>query len=253
MRFVWILIFCFTGLSCSSGGDGLIETGDDMMEAPETPEMPETPEPPAPPPPPPPPPAPVEARFRITFTGSWTAARHPTEFPSGAHFSAPVGAVHGTADIVWAGTGSIASAGIESMAETGGTGTVRGEIEDAVTNGDALAEFAAGGIGAEGSTSVEVTATEAHHLLSLVSMIAPSPDWFVGVRNLDLRPAGTWLDDETIELTTVYDSGTDDGPDFTSSNDDVTPHDPIHRVGDDGAHFTTTPQALATIRIERIG
>ncbi len=251
-RLVFLALLALLWCGCS--GSTAPVDGADGMEAPEDSE-PEMPEDPVPPPPPPPPEddEKKEATFRITFRGTWTAARHPTEFPSGAHFSAPVGTVHAEQSVFWNSDGvAIASDGIEQMAETGSTGTARDEIDDLITDGRALSGFTASGVGATGSTSIEVTATELHHFLSLTSMIAPSPDWFLGVRNVDLCPGGAWIDRLEIDLTTVYDAGTDAGQDFDSNNSDVTPHDPIHRVGDNGAHFVSEPLALATLVIERI-
>ena len=49
------------------------------------------------------------------------------------------------------------------------------------------------------------------HLLSMLSMLGPSPDWCVGVSALDLcLPNCTWAGDQTIELF-PWDAGTDDG------------------------------------------
>ena len=49
------------------------------------------------------------------------------------------------------------------------------------------------------------------HLLSMLSMLGPSPDWCVGVSALDLcLPNCTWAGDQSIELF-PWDAGTDDG------------------------------------------
>ena len=61
-------------------------------------------------------------------------------------------------------------------------------------------------------------------------MIAPSPDWFVGTSGFNLRPNGQWVDGEVYELF-GYDSGTDNGANFTSSNSDTTPQQPITMLG----------------------
>ena len=61
-------------------------------------------------------------------------------------------------------------------------------------------------------------------------MVAPSPDWFVGVSGLDLRPGGTWVSSLTVDLFS-YDAGTDSGPNFTSPNTDTNPQDPIALLG----------------------
>ena len=42
-------------------------------------------------------------------------------------------------------------------------------------------------------------------------MLAPRPDWFVGVDGVSLRENGSWLDSKVVELV-VFDAGTDSGP-----------------------------------------
>lgn len=50
-----------------------------------------------------------------------------------------------------------------------------------------------------------------HHLISLVSKITPSPDWIVGVANLELCTAECdWIESRTLNLY-PWDIGTDDG------------------------------------------
>ncbi|MEM7206546.1 MAG: spondin domain-containing protein [Pseudomonadota bacterium] len=193
------------------------------------------------------------ACYVVVFEGLWTQESHPDNFPSNAHFSPLIGLTHKTPDIMWAHDGSaIATDGIEVMAETGATGVLRAEIANYIDAGDALAEISASGIGATGSTSREFVVAETHSLVSLTSMLAPSPDWFVGVRNIDLRDNDGWIDSITLQLDRVYDSGTDNGPTFTSTNIDATPHLPIGLVSDEGNHFLTTPLPLATLTLTRV-
>jgi len=66
----------------------------------------------------------------------------------------------------------------------------------------------------------------AHPLVSVVTMVAPSPDWFVGVHDLPLFENGNWVAETSVELL-AWDAGTDSGTTFTSPNADVTPHLPI--------------------------
>lgn len=50
-----------------------------------------------------------------------------------------------------------------------------------------------------------------HHLVSFVSMIYPSPDWFVGIASLELCQADcSWLETKVIDLY-PWDAGTDKG------------------------------------------
>ena len=63
-------------------------------------------------------------------------------------------------------------------------------------------------------------------LVTVVSMLAPSPDWFVGVSGLDLRAGDHWVQQLVVPLV-VYDAGTDSGSNFTSSNSPTFPRQPI--------------------------
>ena len=61
-------------------------------------------------------------------------------------------------------------------------------------------------------------------------MIAPSPDWFVGVSALSLMDdLGQWVDELQVTLY-PYDSGTDDGTTYTSANADSSPKRPIRSL-----------------------
>ena len=79
-------------------------------------------------------------------------------------------------------------------------------------------------------------------------MIAPSPDWFVGVHDVDLLADGYWMDDLTIDLY-AYDSGTDSGTGFTSGNQNTNPQAPI-TMQTGGPFFGTTP--LGTFTFTRL-
>lgn len=60
-------------------------------------------------------------------------------------------------------------------------------------------------------------------------MIAPSPDWFIGVRNLDLAPGGVWTEELVVDLF-AFDAGTDSGPSYTSPDQATVPADPIAAI-----------------------
>ncbi|WP_420633315.1 spondin domain-containing protein [Candidatus Palauibacter sp.] len=179
--------------------------------------------------PPPPPPAVTTARYRVIFDATWSASTHPTNFPGGAHFSPLIGAVHNDGVTFWALEGT-ATPGIESMAETGGTSTLAAEIRAEIP-GSALAVINGSGIRSPGSATIQtITVREDFPLVTLVTMIAPSPDWFVGVSGLSLRNAdGRWFDELEVILYPL-DAGTDSGPVYTSANDDTQPKEPIRSL-----------------------
>ena len=197
------------------------ETESPETESPET-ESPET-ESPMPPE--------REARYRVTFAATWSPQTHPTNFPSGPHFSGLVGATHDADIRIWQ-LGQLASGGIESMAETGGTTRLLAEIDDLIAAGTAHGELSGGGLSTSPSSVIlEFDIVASHPYVTLVSMLAPSPDWFVGVSALSLLAEdGTWKEREEVSLL-LYDAGTDDGATFSPGDDyDSDPAQPISRL-----------------------
>lgn len=171
-----------------------------------------------------------QTRYSVKFDAIWSAETHPTQFPSTfPHFSGLVGATHNSNVSFW-GPGVIASPGIELMAETGSKSILIDEVEAEIADGNAHSVLSGGGIGnSPSSVTYSFYIEPSHPLVSLVSMIAPSPDWFVGVHDLSLIQDGQWLDE--LEITLMpYDSGTDSGTRYTSSNADTQPKEPIFEI-----------------------
>ena len=108
---------------------------------------------------------------------------------------------------------------------------------------DALRDF-------KDSLVVSVRVDAEHPLLSLVAMIAPSPDWFTGVANVDLRENGEWVASKTLELW-AYDSGGDDGSTYKAPDNDNNPKQPISRTV--SRHFAPrgTPMPVGMVTITR--
>ena len=171
----------------------------------------------------------ASARYRVVFDATWSAETHPQDFPGFPHFSPPIGGTHDTTTHFWR-AGEPASLGMKRMAEWGSTSPLDAEILDAVAAGTAGEVIEAPWIpSSPGSTATEFTATLDHPLVTLVAMIAPSPDWFVGVDGASLLAGGAWLDTLTIPLF-PFDAGTDDGTTYTSPDDPSQPPTPIFAV-----------------------
>jgi spondin-1 len=67
-------------------------------------------------------------------------------------------------------------------------------------------------------------------LVSLVSTLYPSPDWFVGISGLELCLSnGSWVDQRTLHLY-PYDAGTDNGPVYVSPKQPTVPQESIKRI-----------------------
>lgn len=162
------------------------------------------------------------ATYQVTFESTWSAATHPDGFPGNPHFSGLVGATHTDAASLWM-PGELASPGMESMAETGSKSLLLAEVDGLIGGGEA--EFALSGPGmtvSPGEVTYTFTVNETHSLVSLVTMLAPSPDWFVGVHGLDLHATETWTPLHIVPLY-VYDAGTDSGTTYTAPNQNTQP------------------------------
>jgi hypothetical protein len=167
--------------------------------------------------------------YRVTFASTWSVDTHPQDFPSNPHFSGLIGATHNAAGSFW-NAGQLASAGVESMAETGGKSALIAEVNGAIGAGHAEFLLSGNGIGrSPGQVELEFQVTDSYPLVTLVSMLAPSPDWFVGVSGVDLYEGGAWVQRLEVPLV-VYDAGTDSGPSYTSANDDTDPADAISEL-----------------------
>jgi hypothetical protein len=165
----------------------------------------------------------ASATYSATFTADWNGTDFPTNFPGGAHFSGLIGGTHSVQVKFWE-PGQLATNGIEVMAETGNRNGLASEVQFAKSEGTAEFVLSGGGTSSPGSVSLEFDINEANSLVTLVSMLAPSPDWFVGVRDLDLfdGAAGDWKDRASVDLV-LYDAGTNDGVQFGSANADTNP------------------------------
>jgi len=195
----------------------------------------------------------TQARYRLTFNALWSETTHPLNFPANPHFSGLVGAVHNEQVIFWQ-PAQIASAGIQRMAETGGKSDLLSEVQTAIDAGFALASINGGGIGTSpGTASIEFEVNRHYPEISLTSMLAPSPDWFVGVHNYSLLSDGEFIESATIELK-LYDSGSDNGVRYTSANEATEPLAPIATVlsGPQDAPFTNGTPGVGSFVIERL-
>jgi hypothetical protein len=160
--------------------------------------------------------------YEITFNALWSEETHPDNFPSNPHFSGLIGASHNDQVYFWK-EGEIASAGIKSMAETGSKNPLNEEISKAILEKNALSLISGSGINpSPGSTSITFKVNENFPLVSLVTMIAPNPDLFVGVDSLNLYENGSFVDEKTIILY-AYDAGTDNGMNYTSPDNPTNP------------------------------
>jgi hypothetical protein len=164
-------------------------------------------------------------QYEVTFDAVWSEATH-TNLPPVPHFSSLLGGTHTDSVTFWQ-VGETASPGIEDMAELGDWNPFKPEVDSAILSGTAYSYFSGSPINPSPDSVSKIFAMNSSHpLVTLVTMIAPSPDWFVGVSGLPLYEAGRWKGEVVIDLH-PYDAGTDSGIDFLSANEDTQPHEPI--------------------------
>ena len=226
-------IVAFVAAGCGDGGDAPVAPTDPEVTTGSTGECP------------------ASATYRVTFRATWDAASHGSSppFPSGAHFSRVVGATHVEELSFWS-SGGIATGGIESMAETGAVTAFCNEVQAEVDGGRAggCIRGQEASFRSPGTVTLAFDVDEGFPFLTLVSMIAPSPDWFVGVDGIALQQGGCWT--PRIETDLVgYDAGTDSGTTFAARDADVTPHQPIGPIDDLPAMVREVP--FATLVLER--
>ncbi len=160
--------------------------------------------------------------YTVILKGRWTAAHFPHEYPVGAHFSGLIGASHVDGYALFR-EGAMPSVGLERLSETGRHTPLDGEVRTAITAGRAGMLFESGPLKDFGDSIVTTITVDAKFpLVSLVAMIAPSPDWFAGVASVDLREMGGWAARKSVDLI-AYDSGGDDGATYTAVDADTSP------------------------------
>ncbi|XP_044594539.1 spondin-1-like isoform X2 [Cotesia glomerata] len=185
-----------------------------------------------------------EAKYEVTFEGLWSRNTHPKDFPSKGwmiRFSDVIGASH-TVDYRFWRYDETASEGLQQVAEIGSTRKLESELKE---QSDHIRTI----IKARGITHPNVTGKtfavfrvdRKHHLMSLVSMIVPSPDWIVGVSGLELCLSNcSWIEHKELNLYPI-DAGTDDGITYMSPDSSLENPEPIKRITTSWPNDTRSP------------
>jgi len=190
------------------------------------------------------------AEYTVIVKSTWTKATHPYEYPSGAHFSGMIGASHNAKYSIFA-VGRRPTPGLERLSEEGKHSPLDTEIRTAIDQGNALMLFESGGLKNWKDSMVTTFRVDpAHHLVDVVFMVAPSPDWFTGATNVSLVENGGWATRHTLTLP-AYDSGGDDGKTYKAPDRDANPKKPTTRAAD--RHFVINGRVkpVATITFVR--
>ena len=169
------------------------------------------------------------AEYAVVVKSRWTKAEHPFEWPADAHFSGVIGATHQPAYEIFT-VGMPPTPGLENLSEQGKHTPLDKEIRDAIARGDAGVLFESGPLrNFADSIVTSVKVDNAFRLVSLVMMVAPSPDWFTGVRDVNLVENGAWVPSKTLDLI-AYDSGGDDGTTYLAADVNTNPKKPTSQA-----------------------
>jgi len=153
--------------------------------------------------------------YRLIVDNTWSQETHPGRMPPArAHFSWLGGGTHNDQVSFWQ-EGQVASPGMVQMAETGVIDMLADEIRGQIGQGKAYGTLTwrwwvcAEGIvnNGCGTSTFEFEVDSEFPLVTLTTMLGPSPDWFVGVSGLNLRPNGEWRQTVVVDLH-PYDGGT---------------------------------------------
>ena len=201
-------------------------------------------------------PAAGPATYKVEFTPLWTKASFPVEYPDTSlihrpHFSGLIGTGHNGSYHLYA-LGQPPTPGLERLSEQGKHDPLDAEIKAAVAAGNALALSESEPLKDFSQTATtQVGVDDAHPMVSLVAMIAPSPDWFAGVADVDLMENGAWVATKTVDVQ-PYDSGGDSGDTYLADDADANPKQPT--ALNESRHFVKdgTVQPVARITFTKM-
>ena len=192
------------------------------------------------------------ASYKIIITGIWKSPQHT--IPATEHFTQFIGLIHSNECNVYS-LGALATKGVENVAEIGSSTILKREMDSLIATNKALSKFYLTIPGIVGKDSTSINVNIKHSKISFESMLAPSPDWFVGIDSYNLIQNGKWITDVTIPVY-GYDAGTEDGDVFGYANPATVPQQPISLMTPANASVIANGNAViapfASLRIVKL-
>ena len=164
-----------------------------------------------------------EASYTMIVSLNWQSPQFSV--PATAHVTALIGMVHSKDTVLWS-PDKLATKGLEDVAETGNTINMNLELDAIIARSRALSKFMLPPPAVRGTTSTILKFNTDYSYISFASMIAPSPDWFLGIHDVNLFPNKKWVDDVTLNIM-LYDAGTEDGDVFGYNNPETIPQQKV--------------------------
>lgn len=163
------------------------------------------------------------ATYKIIIEGIWQTPQHT--IPASNHFTNFIGMMHDTTSAIFK-VNEPATLGVENVAEVGNATELIKEINNNISGGRASGLFNITLPNITGTGTAVLNVSAKHSLISFISMIAPSPDWFAGLQNYNLVQNGNWVNDVSVNAL-GYDAGTEDGDVFGYNNPVTNPQQNI--------------------------
>ena len=189
--------------------------------------------------------------YSVAVRLMWTSPNFT--IPADAHFTNFTGIVHHKDSFLWK-PGGFASAGLEDVAEIGNNVKLNNEIDSIIAKGKGQLKFNIPAPAITAGFDTGFVFTLQHPCISFASMIAPSPDWFVGINQYSLLQNNQWVTDITVPLY-LYDAGTEDGDVFGYNNPASLPQQQVHLLTASGASVLANGNAvlaaIGTIRFTK--
>ena len=164
-----------------------------------------------------------EASYKMTVSLNWQSPQFT--LPAGAHVTALIGTIHSKDTFLWK-PNTLATKGLENVAEEGNAVNMNLELDAIIASRKALSKFMIPPPPVTGSVNTILNFNTNYSYISFASMIAPSPDWFMGIYGVNLFVNNKWVDDLTINIL-LYDAGTEEGDVFGYNNPATDPQQNI--------------------------
>jgi len=133
---------------------------------------------------------------------------------------------------------------------SGGTATLKTEINAQITAKKAWKLILLGGaqLGPQAKrTGINVQVTSNFSKVSIITMLAPSPDWFIGIDSLDLCDNGKWRESMNVTMLPPYDAGTENGNTFSTNNLATDPKVNIFEITNNTAGAFNGPNPIPSL------
>lgn len=192
-----------------------------------------------------------EANYVMTISGQWSTPAFTT--PANGKFTSVIGMVHNQQGWLWR-ENQPADLATEAMAENGNIIPYLAVIDSIIAAGSASAQLFMLAPPNTGSGQRAIYCNTNFSQVSFMSMLGPTPDWFIGLNGFNLFSNDQWVSDTTINLY-VYDGGTEDGTGLSYNNPPSIPQQNIHVLSvAEGAGLANGNPSLgvvATVRFVR--